>query len=122
MKTLSTKLREAEGGVLLFHCPGCSDIHSVRIAEGFYYWNGNVERPTFSPSIRVHTGHYSPAHQSGAGCWCAYNAAHKANPSPYRCVRCHSIVHDGKISFESDSTHVLAGLSQELPDWPLEDI
>lgn len=122
MKILSAKLRQTEDGTLLYHCPGCNDFHSVRIAPDAYYWNGSAERPTFSPSVRVETGHYAPGHKTGSGCWCTYNAAHKANPSPYRCSRCHSFVYNGRIRFEPDSTHALAGDTVDLPDWALEDV
>jgi hypothetical protein len=122
VKVLSTKLRSTEDGLLLFRCPGCNDFHSVHIAPDAHYWNGSADRPTFSPSIMVTTGHFMPGHKQGAGCWCTYNAAHPREPTSFKCQRCHSFVFNGEIRFESDSTHALAGQTVELPDWRLEDV
>lgn len=77
--------------LLLFRCPGCHSPHRVRVRgpEPCWTWNGDAERPTFSPSILV--------------------AVHD------RTRRCHSFVEAGRIRFLSDCHHALAGLTVELP-------
>jgi hypothetical protein len=115
MGALSRKLRNAEGGRLVFWCPGCEEAHGV---TGGWTWNGDAERPTFTPSVLVLSGHFAPGHQQPpAPCWCSYNAEHPGNPAPFRCYRCHSFVTDGQIQFLSDCTHALAGQTVPLPDW-----
>lgn len=84
-------------GQYQFYCPGCKSHHGVWTAsEGYphpvWSFNGNLENPTVSPSIKV-----------------TYPYAGKVNI-------CHSFVKDGKIQFLSDCTHELAGTTIELPD------
>ena len=88
-----------------FNCPGCECSHMIRISgvHPFWDWNGDLDKPTVTPSIRV---------------------TYPANPDAleefkeWRLERCcHSFVTDGKIQFLGDSTHKLAGLTVEIPDW-----
>lgn len=83
-------------------------------------WNDSFERPTFSPSVLVRSGHHVPGYDGG-GCWCDFNAESVAKgeaPSGFQCGVCHSFVADGRIQFLSDSTHALAGQMVDLPEWP----
>ncbi|SDI15562.1 DUF6527 family protein [Pseudomonas panipatensis] len=57
-------------------------------------WNGDVDRPTFAPSVLV-TYPWGPEQMQ---------------------VRCHSFVRDGRIEFLSDCTHALAGQTVNLPE------
>lgn len=59
--------------------------------------NGNTDRPTFSPSIRVRYPHGEPPQQRV----------------------CHYFIVDGQIRYCSDSTHALAGQTVDLPDLPV---
>ena len=80
-----------------------------------WQFNGDFERPTFSPSLLIRSGHY--AHESPSGkCWCTYNAEHPDDPAPFSCSVCHSFITNGQIQFLSDCTHALAGQTVELPD------
>ncbi len=96
MPRLSPILLEYAENVLGFHCPGCGYGHNVTVnpkKNGMgagWDWNGNVDAPTFSPSILVHgdLGTYP---------------------------KCHSFVKDGQIQFLTDSTHALAGQTVPLP-------
>ena len=76
----------------LFQCPGCEVSHIVLTDAGTPQWgfNGDVDHPTVTPSIRVRGG--------GIG-------------------MCHSFVEGGKIRFLNDCTHELAGQTVELPEW-----
>lgn len=118
MGMISRKLRAVEGGGLMFRCPGCNENHMVRVGEGDgprWGYNGNAERPTFTPSVLIKTGHYCQG-QDGRDCWCTYEAR-LGKPSPFRCSVCHSFVTDGRIQFLGDCTHALAGQTVDLPDW-----
>lgn len=84
-----------------FWCPGCKTLHSIKIkgennsnsrsnhVTGYWEFNGDVNNPTFHPSILV-TG----------------------------LKRCHSFVTSGKIQFLDDCDHELAGKIVDLPDLP----
>lgn len=92
-------LRRAEGGRLLFWCPGCDGAHAVNVGDGpgpRWGWNGSEERPTFTPSVFVNPP--GPYHHPGL-------------PS------CHSFVTDGQIQFLGDCTHALAGQTVPLPEF-----
>lgn len=118
---LSPILRSAEGGHLLFRCPGCDELHMIRVAEGTgpgWGYNGNPDAPTFTPSVLVTSGHYTPGGRPDKGCWCTYNAAKiekGEEPSDFKCGVCHSFVTDGRIQFLGDCTHALAGQTVDLP-------
>ncbi len=75
----------------LFFCPGCRCNHSydVRHDGGRPAWqfNGDMERPTFTPSL-----HYTER-------------------------VCHLHLTAGRIQFLADSTHKLAGQTVDLPDF-----
>lgn len=103
-----------------FKCPGCNDNHMVYVnhANKSVNWtfNNDLNKPTFSPSILVRSGHHSQNHKKGDGCWCTYNKEHQDNPTRFTCYLCHSFVRDGKIQFLNDCTHELAGKTVELSE------
>jgi hypothetical protein len=110
MGAISSKLRNAEGGELIFWCPGCDGAHSVRVGDGpgpRWTWNGSADRPTFTPSILVRYEHWVPP-----------ASAENPDPGPQtkRAEVCHSFVTDGQIQFLDDCTHALAGQTVPLPD------
>jgi hypothetical protein len=109
------------------NCPGCGDKHIVTApapagyTESPHYansprwtWNGDLERPTFSPSLLVTSGHYAKGRETPdpAGCYC--NA--DEDFGPWACYRCHSFIREGRIQFLSDCTHALAGQTADLPE------
>jgi hypothetical protein len=83
----------------LFHCPGCGNPHAVFIAPhkspsgATWTFNGDMFRPTFSPSILQRIEYTSG----------------KVNI-------CHSFVTDGNIIFLPDCTHKMAGKTVPLLD------
>lgn len=110
------KLRTLEGGYA-FWCPGCKDYHQV---IGWQF-NGDFDKPTFSPSVLVRSGHYLPEHK-GPECWCTSNAAKHADWEPgFECEHCHSFVENGMIRFLDDCSHALKGQTVPLPDLPLKN-
>lgn len=88
-------------------CPGCEahlaktrpDIveedrifysaHTFEVAR--WTFDGNTERPTFSPSMLAHPNELHP--------------------------RCHSFVRGGRIEYLTDSEHAMAGTTVDLPNW-----
>lgn len=103
MSQLSNTLRDAADAgskYLLFRCPGCNTAHTVKIeGPGSWGWNGDITKPTFTPSVLV-TYDGADAGQDGA---------------PPK--TCHSFVTDGRIQYLSDCTHALAGQTVDLPEW-----
>jgi hypothetical protein len=66
-----------------------------------WIFNGNMEKPTFSPSILVRGT--QPVTDAEAA---AILAGAKVDPRP---LVCHSFVHDGFIQYLPDCTHEFAG-------------
>lgn len=89
----------------LFWCPGCRDLHAV--GDGWAF-NGNIERPTFSPSILVTGG----AQRDNAG-----EIKRDASGNVLQ-LHCHSFLEDGRLRFLSDCHHELAGQTVALPELP----
>jgi len=92
------------GTVLHLWCPGCNQLHAPEVegdtltARGCWTFNGDLEKPTISPSLLV-TWEYGPEKEKH---------------------RCHSFVRDGQWQFLADCTHELAGQTVPLvllPDW-----
>lgn len=91
-------------GAYKFKCPGCTFTHIVftQRLPGRHCWsfNGNVDRPTFSPSLLV-------TMPGGIG----------EDQKPFVC---HSFVKDGHIEFLGDCTHDKAG--QTVPLFDIEEV
>ena len=103
MGQVSRVLRRAQGGYVHW-CPGCKHAHYIRTdGEGSgprWTFDGNVEAPTFGPSVRI----FTPAHID-----------EDDGPQPER-TDCHYFVKAGQIEFCGDSAHALAGQTVPLPD------
>lgn len=107
------RVERVSNGWKIPKCPGCGDDHVIGDSWGF---NGDTERPTFTPSLLVKTGHHAkPPHKDGDPCWCNYEERYGEKP-PFQCYVCHSFVEDGKIRFLGDCTHPLAGQTVDLPE------
>lgn len=121
MGQLSAKVRRWEGGGkagLRYWCQGCEQCHSVVIeGPGAWGFNGDHDKPTFTPSVLVRVGHYA-AGQEGKRCWCDHNRENPGDPDPFRCVVCHTFITDGMVQFLGDCTHQFAGQTLPLPDLP----
>ena len=111
---MAAKVHQRQPGHWAFHCPGCREDHHFAVPR--WAWDGSIDRPTFSPSLLVTSGHYCAGFNADDSCWCTRNAEHP-DDAVFGCYRCHSFVRDGRIEFLSDCTHALAGQTVELPDW-----
>lgn len=109
------KVKEIRPGVYQFQCPGCGDTHEITTGGPFWSFNGDLDKPTFNPSILVTSGHYMKGHK-GDSCWCTYNAENPGKEHPFTCYLCHSFVTEGHIEFLNDCSHKLGGHTVELPD------
>ncbi len=94
----------ASGGdgprMLMYQCPACDEVHGVPIDgpvipnRGPWRWNGDRERPTLDPSVRV---------------WI------DGEDAPNR-RQCHHVLTNGVLTFQGDSWK-LPGESRPLPEW-----
>ena len=114
MKVIESQLKE--GSMIIPKCPGCGMIHILPTqGEGTKWgYNGNANKPTFTPSLLCRTGKYVPGISKES--YDYYNETEDEWPS----VICHSFITDGRIDFLSDCTHALAGKTVELPEVDLE--
>lgn len=120
----AARLRTVEGGRIGFKCPGCGDNHVLPVSPQAgpgpsWDWNGDLARPTLSPSILARRGHFANGLSGPDPKGCACNFAERfpaEEPWPWPCGVCHSFVRDGRIEFLSDCTHALAGQTVDLPE------
>lgn len=108
MGLISSKLRSVVNGDgdkgIAYYCPGCERVHVVWYqGKVAWEWNGDAEKPTINPSIRI----YQPAVKNAAG-----------EMIEEEVTECHCFVRDGVIQFLSDCTHEQAGKNVPIPDWP----
>lgn len=102
MGQASATLRRVGGGWMHW-CPGCDESH---ILPDGWTFDGNVERPTFTPSFK-HTFHRFDAYDArGLGL------------GERREVVCHYIVTAGRLNFCGDCFHRLSGQSVPIPALP----
>ena len=78
-------------------CEGCQRRHFIPV-EGATAWqfNGDQEKPTFSPSVRHHYQH----------------------PDKGDVTECHYFIKAGKIEYCGDCQHQYSGQTRELLDCP----
>ena len=91
-KVINSGDKEQYQQVWIF-CPGCKVHHAFTTKHPAFIpwtWNGNVDKPTFLPSLLVN--------------------------KDYPTSRCHSFVTDGKIQFLSDCFHELKNTTVDLPE------
>lgn len=101
MGQVSAVLRKVDGGYAHW-CPGCREAHAIHTERPNHCnarWNfdGNVARPTFSPSINIF-------------------ARDPEGEIPDE--RCHYFLKGGMLEFLGDCTHALAGQTVPLPELP----
>ncbi len=89
MANLLTEVKAHGGWGWMVYCPGCKYSH---VFDARWKFNGNMESPTFSPSLKVTWDYTDNAHPQKV---------------------CHSFVRNGEWQFLTDCTHDLAG--QTLP-------
>lgn len=112
---VSKFLRKGADGYL-FYCPGCEDAHKFRIggdgARPQWTFNGNVDCPSFTPSLLHYTVYRSWTEADGLP------RRMVRVPEGQRVVICHLFVTDGKVIFCNDNPHKLNGQTVPLPELP----
>ena len=81
-------------------CPACNEAHGISIKAGQrprWMFNGNLDKPTFTPSVRCFT-----TEENGT----------------QRTI-CHYFITNGEIVFCGDNPHALNGKTVALPDYPV---
>lgn len=101
---------ENEKGNVAIFCPGCKTHHVIATVVpqsngAKWAFNGNMDKPTFTPSLLVRTGKYVPGHADFDD-----EGIESLN------VICHSFITDGRIQFLGDCTHELKNQTVDLPE------
>lgn len=81
---------------ILIICPGCNQEHIFEHAR--WKFNGNLSKPTFSPSVRI-----------------TWTTDRETPEQKDHC--CHFNITDGMIAYCGDCTHGLSGQTIELPEF-----
>lgn len=110
------KVEPAEGqsepwADFMFWCPGCQCAHGVWVSQrngrgAVWKFDGDMERPTFEPSIKV-TG-VQPMTQAEED---ALMTGGRATP---RASVCHLFVRGGKLVYCGDCTHSFKGRTVDM--------
>lgn len=101
------RAKQASTDRLSFMCLGCGQRHVVQIGVGQgprWSFNGNLDKPTLSPSILVTWTEPSDIPEE-------FDDISKDVTKT-----CHSFVRDGQIQYLGDCTHSLAGQTVDLPE------
>jgi hypothetical protein len=109
------KLKSFSNGYV-YWCPGCDEHHYVRTkpneqSQGWSF-DGNVDLPTFNPSVKVTGKQTVIVNGEWTGEWVRGPDGKALDKS------CHHFVRGGKIEYLSDCTHAMAGKTVDLPDYP----
>lgn len=123
---LSPYLRQVSPGLLAFWCAGCREAHTIGVGDGpgpRWGWNGDAERPVFTPSVLV-TGHwYTPQGEAAEQAWQDAGCPQPRPKFETADTRCHTFVgcngaQPGQIIYLTDCTHALAGQVVDLSPMP----
>ncbi len=98
-------------------CPGCGHVHALSVQQmesGRPVWgfNDDMDKQTFTPSLKVSTGIYVPGHED----WRKKIPLDDQEDYIKNSSICHSFITNGRIQFLSDCTHALAGQTVDLPE------
>ncbi|MDE2470536.1 MAG: ammonia monooxygenase [Bradyrhizobium sp.] len=127
MGQISSKLRKwtnpANGDEgLSYWCQGCDSWHTIKTkGDGAWGWNGDVQRPTFTPSVLLNSKRMTEKGNADHAAWVDAGCPPR-NGDPFDSVPyvCHFFVTNGRVQFLGDCTHALAGQTVDLPDLPEE--
>lgn len=104
-----TKVFEMPDGGQSAHifCPACNCTHALKLKVpqtngAMWNFDGNVQNPTFVPSLNVKTGSYA--------------VPSFIDPEGLLPTICHSIIKNGQIEYCGDCTHKFAGQTLTLPE------
>lgn len=102
-----SKILAKSNGNIFFECPACETPHGINCGDGHgqvWSWDGDANKPTFSPSLLVTFTQYDKP----------------ATSKKKKEHVCHSFVKGGQIQYLNDCTHELAGKTVDIPEWEIE--
>ena len=103
----------------MIQCPACFTGHQFR--ANVWTFDGNLEEPTFSPSMLVRYTINPPEDPTtddfARGLDGKYLLGPDGRLAGAKDAACHSFVRNGKIEFLGDCTHDMAGQTVDLPIW-----
>lgn len=133
MSQISPFLREGGDGYggksLTYYCQGCKGAHGITVVAGTkpkpcWQWNGDVNKPTFEPSVLVRTTGapegrdiMTPEEEAEYDAIYAKGGREAVYASRFGRV-CHTFVRNGMVQFLGDCTHEFAGQTVPLPELP----
>ncbi len=93
-------------------CPGCGYGHEIDTEQpngsgAKWSFDGNMDSPTFTPSVNIRTGRYADPN-------------YKPEPGHDHSSVCHYNITAGRIVFHGDCTHGLKGQTVPLPEIPAD--
>lgn len=102
MSQVSAVMRRYKSGFAHW-CPGCEEMHAIAVDApntngARWSFDGNLEKPTFQPSINIRT----------------YGGERGSDVTKI----CHYFLHTGQLQFCADTTHALSGQTVALPPLP----
>lgn len=92
-KVIELKNQDGDHGAWMHYCPGCKSHHSF---DTRWKFNGDLQKPTFTPSMLV-------------------NQHRQKDTEGTPAVRCHYFLTDGKIQYLPDCDHELKGQTIDCP-------
>lgn len=108
MGQVSDKLRRAVNGYIHW-CPACEETHVIPDSWSF---DGNLDRPTFSPSVKITGKQVVNKNGRWTGEWVRDSNGNTLD------LCCHYILTAGVLNYCGDCTHELRGQSIPLPALP----
>lgn len=107
------KVKQREDGFISFRCPAGHDhwidVKTESFPEHRWTFNNNFNSPTLTPSVMERAG------------WFVDSEVHNKTESEYspteiNSYKCHFILTDGILDFQTDCSHGLAGKKVPLVD------
>jgi Family of unknown function (DUF6527) len=118
-KFTSKVIRRTKQG-FIWWCPGCKITHQINVGGTSgpqWSWDGNAERPTFSPSVLV-SGWKLDTDDEEAAYDKAFASGDLSSLPPRMKTVCHTFIRNGAIQFLDDCAHHLKGQTVPIPAWP----
>ncbi len=114
------KAHKGTDGTVIYWCPGCDGHHGVAtdpnnpntVTGAKWRWNGSLEKPTFEPSVLVHS--VETIKRDAPDRLPTESIEEWCDKHRVKTPRCHHYVRDGRIEFLSDCEHSLAGQTVDM--------
>lgn len=107
----------------MIFCPGCRCGHGLRVGQSDgpnWSFNGEMERPSFQPSLLIEGHDFTPKGRAEFEAWRAAGYPRENDqPKQFESAPtiCHSFITNGQIQFLDDCTHALKGQTVPLEDF-----